>query len=113
MTCTGVNGMTDEEQIRRADTVARQCAPAGVLENQLALVLAHLKRHHDVRATGRLLENLCASPFARRTKSTRLQFEALEKHLRPALASVSGWEEAAGIVGWAKRLSATYRKRTY
>ncbi len=105
--------MTDEEQIRRGDTLARQCASAGVLENQLGLVLAHLKRHRDVRATGRLLESLRGSPFAGRTRSTRLQFEALEKHVRPALASATGWEEAAGIVGWAKRLSAVYRGRTH
>ncbi len=99
--------------MQRAETLARQCAMAGVLENQLGNVLAHLKRHRDVAATRRLLDHLVRSPFAFRSKSTRRQFEALARHVKPALGTARGWQEAAQIVGWAKRLSAVFRARTY
>ncbi len=104
--------MNDDDLMRRADTLARQCAGAGVLENQLGNVLAHLKRHRSPAATRRLLETLKTSPFATRTKSTRRQFEALARYVSPALGS-RDWQQAAQIVGWAKRLSAVYRARSY
>ena len=105
--------MTDDDVMRRAEALARQCATAGVLENQLGNVLAHLKRHRSPAATRRLLDALKTSPFAMRTKSTRKQFEALARHVSPALSGTRGWEEAAKIVGWAKRLSPLYRRRSY
>ncbi len=105
--------MNEDDLMRRADTLARQCATAGVLENQLGNVLAHLKRHRSPAATRRLLDSLKTSPFATRTKSTRRQFEALARYVTPALGGARGWEEAAQIVGWAKRLSSVYRARSY
>ncbi len=105
--------MTDEELMQRGEALARQCMGAGVLENQLAVVLAHLKRHQDPRATRRLLSELNRSPFAVRTKSSRRQYEALEKHVGAALGRTSDWNEAANVVGWAKRLAPIFKKRTH
>ncbi len=103
--------MNEDDLMRRAEVLAQQCATSGVLENQLGGVLAHLVRHRSPAATRRLLDALQISPFATRTKSTRRQFEALARYVAPALSSVRGWQEAARIVGWAKRLSAVYRLR--
>ncbi len=105
--------MNESDVMTRAETLARQCASAGVLENQLGTVLAHLRRHRDVAATRRLLDDLTTSPFATRTKSTRRQFEELARHVKPALGGTVGWQEAVQIVGWAKRLSAVFRTRRY
>ncbi len=105
--------MKEHEVMTRAETLARQCASAGVLENQLATVLAHLRRHRAVAATRRLLDDLTTSPFATRTKSTRRQFEELARHVKMALGGARTWEEAAQIVGWAKRLSAGCRTRRH
>jgi hypothetical protein len=92
-----------------ADTLARRAAADGVLDNQLALVLAHLKRHRDVAGTLSLLAELETSPFAKRSQQTQRQFAALGRHVRESLHSVSGWQDAAAIVGWARRLAAFHR----
>ncbi len=105
--------MNEDDLLRRAETLARQCASAGVLENQLGNVLAHLKRHRSPAATRKLLDSLKTSPFATRTQSTRRQFEALARYVAPALGTARGWQEAAQVVGWAKRLSAVFRQRTH
>jgi hypothetical protein len=101
----------DEELMKQAVSLAQQCVSADVLENQLAMVLAHLRRQKDLRATAELLRALPASPFAARTKSSRKQIDGLAEHVGRALARVNSWEEAATVVGWAKRLSAYYKPR--
>ncbi len=105
--------MNDEVLMQRARSLAEKCATAGVLENQIANVLAHLKRHRDPAATSKLLDALKTSPFATRSKSSRRQLTALADHLKPALASARDWREAAPVVGWAKRLSPIFRRRSY
>ena len=87
-----------------ARVLAERCAGDRVPDNLLAMVLAHLRRHRDVQATLRLLAALPQSPFARRTGSTPHQMKSLRQHTDKALARVSDWEEAAWIVGWARRL---------
>jgi hypothetical protein len=101
--------MTSEQMLSRAETLARRTAVAGVRDEQLSLALVHLKRHRDVVATLALLAELPRSSFARRSRQTPHQFKALEEHVRSALLGVSDWEEAAGIVGWARRLVTFYQ----
>lgn len=96
--------LTTDQLMSRAATLARQAGGAGVQENQLSFVLVHLKRHRNIEATLLLLKELKRSPFAYRSNSTPGQFRALEESVRPALKGVSSWEEAAGIIGWARRL---------
>ena len=98
--------------MRRGETLAQNCAGAGVLANQLGMVLAHLTRHRRPEATRQLLAALLTSPFARRSKRTRQQLENLERYVKTALANVSDWRQAAVIVGWAKRLWPVYKKTT-
>lgn len=105
--------MQDEDLMKRGDSLAQRCAVDQVPENQLGMVLAHLKRHRRPEATKKLLASLPASPFGRRTGSTRSQFEALQRHVKAALGGVSSWEEAAVIVGWAKRLWSVYKRRAH
>lgn len=105
--------MHEEDLMKRGDSLAQRCAMDGVLENQLALVLAHLKRHRRPEATHQLLAALPTSPFAQRTRSTRGQLESLGRHVKTALGRVSSWEEAAVIVGWAKRLWPVYKRRAH
>lgn len=92
-----------------ADTLARRAAGDGVLDNQLALVLAHLKRHQNLGATLFLLEELQTSPFAKRSQQTQRQFAALGKHVRESLHAIADWQDGAAIVGWARRLAAFHR----
>jgi len=101
--------LTTEQIMSRAETLARQTAGAGVHDDQLSLVLVHLKRHHDIAATLALLVELKKSPFAHRSRSTPWQIKALEESVRPALQGVASWEDAAGIIGWARRLFAYYQ----
>jgi hypothetical protein len=101
--------MTPEQMLSRAETLARQAAAAGVRDEQIALALVHLKRHREVAATLALLSELRHSSFARRTRQTPFQFKALEEGVQAALQGVSGWEDAAGIVGWARRLVTFYQ----
>jgi hypothetical protein len=101
--------LSTPQVLSAADTLARRAALDGVLDNQLALVLAHLKRHQDVASTLALLEELKTSPFAKRSQQTPRQFAALGRHVRESLLSVSGWQDAAAIVGWARRLAAFHR----
>ncbi len=105
--------MNEEDLMKRGDSLAQRCAGDKVPENQLGMVLAHLKRHRRPEATHKLLAGLPVSPFGRRTGSTRGQFEALQRHVKAALSGVSRWEEAAVIVGWAKRLWPVYKRRAY
>ncbi len=105
--------MREEDLMRRGDVLARSCAGAGVPENQLGIVLAHLKRHRRPEATRQLLAALLKSPFAWRSKSTRQQLENLERYVKAALAHVTDWQQAAVIVGWAKRLWSVYKQRAY
>ena len=95
--------------LSRAETLARQAAGAGVHDDQLSLVLVHLKRHRDVAATLALLGELRRSSFAHRSRSTPGQLKALEESVRLALQGISAWEDAAGIVGWARRLVTYYQ----
>jgi len=103
--------MREEDLMQRGDALAQRCSMDGVLENQLAMVLAHLKRHRRPKATQELLRALPASPFGQRTQKTRKQFEALERHVKSAFVRVTSWQDAARIVGWAKRLCPVYKQR--
>ncbi len=105
--------MQEEDLMRRGDSLAQRCAMDQVPENQLGMVLAHLKRHRRPQATRELLKNLLRSPFAYRSRSTREQFENLERHVKASLSHVSDWRQAAIIVGWAKRLWPVYRQRSH
>jgi hypothetical protein len=96
--------LTDDQILSRADQLASHAAMAGVHEDQLAIAFAHLKRHQDVTATLRLLADLMKSSFARRSRQTPAQFRAMELHVRTALQNVRSWQDAASIVGWARRL---------
>jgi hypothetical protein len=98
--------MLEEDQIlRRAWALAQWTDGAGVKPNQLAWVLAHLRRHRDCGATRRMLARLVRSPFAARTNQTRRQVAALQAAVRDALARDIDWQDAARIVGWARRLA--------
>jgi hypothetical protein len=101
--------LTTAQVLAAAETLAQRAAGAGVQDNQIAFVLTHLKRHHDVAGTLALLASLRTSPFARRSKQTPRQMAALctlvSESLRPGL----DWREAAAIVGWARRLAGYYR----
>ncbi|HEX3556915.1 MAG TPA: hypothetical protein VIA62_27130 [Thermoanaerobaculia bacterium] len=101
--------LTTDQMMSRAEALARQAAGAGVHDDQLSLVLVHLKRHRDIAATLALLVELKRSSFAYRSRSTLEQLKALEESVRPALQGVSAWEDAAGIVGWARRLVTYYQ----
>jgi len=92
----------------KADGLARRCAGDGVPDNLLAMVLAHLRRHREIQTTLLLLSALPQSSFGRRTASTRRQFTSLKRHVGEAISSLSDWEEAAWIVGWARRLARSY-----
>lgn len=100
--------MTQEQRLARAETLARKAAGAEVREHQLALALVHLKRHRDVRATLDLLKELKHSPFAGRSNRSRKQLTGLEEHVRQAIQGLA-WDEAAEIVGWARRLVTFYQ----
>ncbi len=97
-----------DEILSRANTLAQRCGGDRVPENLLAMVLAHLRRHHDLQATRSLLAALQRSPFRLRTQSTARQLAKLETHVTATLGGVSGWEDAAWIVGWARRLARSY-----
>jgi hypothetical protein len=100
--------MTEEELMQRGQELAKSCADAQVPDNQLALVLAHLTRHHNLEGTLLMVERLPKSPFGKRSKRTREQLEKLEIHVNRALREISGWHEAAQVVGWGKRLYSFY-----
>lgn len=102
--------LTPDQRMSRADTLARQAGGAGVHDDQLSLVLVHLKRHQDVAATLALLDKLRSSPFAHRSQSTPAQFRVLEESVRLALQKITDWNEAAFIVGWARRLVTFYSR---
>jgi len=103
--------MNEEDLMTRGDAMARRCAMDGVLENQLAMVLAHLNRHRNPQATRELVRAMPRSVFATRSGRARGQYEALERHVSPELGRVKTWEEAAVVVGWAKRLWSSYKRR--
>ena len=95
-----------DKVLPKAQVLAEHCAQDGVPDNYLAMVLAHLGRHRDVAATLRLLSALPSSPFGQRTRSTFRQMTGLRRHVSAALAGspAPSWEQAAWIVGWARRL---------
>ncbi len=101
--------LTNEQVLSKADVLARQVVEGDVQDNQLAFVVAHLKRHRDVAATLELLKNLEVSPFARRTHQTPGQFAGLRRWVSASLSTIADWQDAAAIVGWARRLAAYYR----
>lgn len=103
---------TPDQLLTAAHTLASAAATAGVLDNQLAFVLTHLKRHRDVKCTHSLLEQLVTSPFADRSAQAKSQLSQLQLHVRTSLRNVTDWEEAAAIVGWARRLVPFYRLGT-
>lgn len=98
---------TDEELMKQGEALA---ARSGLETNHLAMVLAHLIRRRDPKSTLRLLQSLPKSPFAHRTGSTKEQLDALLLNVRPILTMASSWQDAATIVGWAKRLRAANQK---
>lgn len=102
--------MTPEQSMERGAALARQAAGAGVLENHLAQILAHLRRHRDLAATLGLLEALPRSPFAERSRGTRRQFHELERLLAPELKALRDWRAAAAVVGWAGRLLVSFQR---
>lgn len=95
----------------KAQILAGHCANDGVPDNLLAMVLAHLGRHRDVSATLSLLSALPTSPFGQRTRSTFRQMTGLQRHVSAALSGEKSWEEAAWIVGWARRLVRSFGTR--
>lgn len=97
-----------EHILSRADALAQQTAGAGVPDAQLSLVLSHLKRHRDVAATLELLKELKRSPFAFRNRGTPAQYSSLDESVRFALKGMTAWEDAAAILGWARRLVVYY-----
>jgi hypothetical protein len=101
-----------DQILDRATTLARRIAGDRIPENQLGMVLAHLRRHRNVGATLDLLGSLQTSPFRFRTKSTPHQFKRLKEHVQAALRGVSDWQEAAWIVGWGRRLVKAYDTRS-
>lgn len=98
--------MTEDQLAEAGARLGQQCAFADVEENHLAFVVAHLNRRRDVAATRALIANLPKSPFAKRSRKTGEQLEALRAEIDPVLANARSWQDAARIVGWAKR---TYR----
>ena len=98
--------MSDRQEylLERARVLAIACQRDGVKDSQLSQVLVHLKRHHSVVATRKLLEELPRSPFAFRSKSSRVQLENLQRHVGTELMGISDWQGAAEMVGWARRL---------
>jgi hypothetical protein len=102
--------LTIDQILARANTLASQIAAANVPDQQLSIVLVHLKRHRDVKASLTLLAELRRSPFARRHNAIRAQFQTVEENVRNALKSLTDWEEAAAILGWARRLVSYYSR---
>jgi hypothetical protein len=100
-----------DEILPKARVLAERCAGDRVPDNLLAMVLSHLRRHRSVPATLSLLSALPQSPFGRRTGITHDQMTSLRQHTDKALARVSDWEEAAWIVGWARRLVRSFGAR--
>lgn len=100
--------LTIDQVLSRANALARQAAAAEVPDNQLSMALVHLKRHRDVGASLALLAELRRSSFARRTRSTLAQFQALEDNVRRAIKDLTAWEDAAAVLGWARRLVSYY-----
>jgi hypothetical protein len=103
--------MNEERHMQKGESLARLCAQNGVQESHLGWVLAHLKHFQDPHATRTLLECLPRSAFAQRTKKTREQIEHLSHLVLAEVQSQRPWQEAATIVGWAKRLLAVYKPR--
>ena len=95
---------TDEVILEKAESLASSCVRAGVRDNQLSQVLTHLKRRRDLTATRRLIEGLPRSTFGQRNRGTRRQFEALRDHVGEVLRWANSWQDAATVVGWARRL---------
>lgn len=95
---------TDEMVLEKARILAGACARTGVRDNQLGQVLTHLKRGRDLASTRRLVDALAVSTFATRTKSTRFQLQAIRDHVGEVLRWANNWEDAARVIGWAKRL---------
>lgn len=98
--------MSDRQEylLERARVLAVACHRSRVRDHQLGQVLVHLKRHQSVAATRRLLDELPRSPWALRSKQSRMQLEAVQRHVGGELARISDWQGAAEMVGWAKRL---------
>ncbi len=96
--------MDEREVLRRASALADQAAQANVLDNQLGQMLTHLKRHNSVESMLSLVKKLPASSFGQRSGQTPRQLSALARLLPQSLAHVSRWEDAAAILGWARRL---------
>lgn len=103
--------MTEEQLMQKGDALARSCAGARILESQISWILEHLKRHRDVKATRHLLDTLPRSPFASRSRSTADQLAHLQRLVKPELSTQRTWQEAAAVVGWAKRLLPVYKPR--
>ena len=98
-----------DDILKKANVLASRCAGDHVPDNLLSMVLAHLRRHHEVGATLKLLQALPSSPFGSRTGATRHQLTSLKQHVGDAISpSKPDWEEAAWIVGWARRLARSY-----
>ena len=100
--------LTTDQILSRADALARQAASARVSDQQLSLVLVHLKRHRDVASTLTLLRTLRSSSFAFRNRGTPDQMRALEENVRRALQGLAVWDDAAAVLGWARRLVGYY-----
>lgn len=100
--------LTIEQTLHRAETLARRTAGDQVPDAHLSTVLTHLKRHRNVDATLALLAELKRSPFAQRFGRTKAQLTSLDEHVRSALQGVSDWNDAAAVVGWARRLTIYY-----
>lgn len=105
--------MNEEVLMQKGESLARLCAQSGVQEAHLNWVLEHLKRFQDPGATRTLLEALPRSAFARRTRSTAEQIDHLRRLVLAELPRQRPWQEAATIVGWAKRLLPVYKPRKY
>jgi hypothetical protein len=103
--------LTTDQMLSRANALANQIAAARVPEEQLAMALVHVRRHRDVAATLILLGELRQSSFARRSRSTSEQLRNLEESVRRALLGLNAWEDAAMVLGWARRLVGYYTRK--
>ena len=103
--------INSDQILSRANALATQVAAGRVPDEQLSMALVHLKRHHDVAATLTLIAELRSSSFARRSRSTAEQLRILDESVRRALRDLTSWEDAAMVLGWARRLVNYYARR--
>ncbi|MDX1997780.1 MAG: hypothetical protein SF066_08660 [Thermoanaerobaculia bacterium] len=104
--------MTDDQVLARAEGLARRLSQKGVRDNQLNLALTHLKRGRDLAATLKLLATLPGTPMAQRANKTQDQLRDMQRLVSEEVKTVRTWQDAAAILGWARRLMPSFREET-